>query len=474
MSEQMMTQDLTRSGGFADMLRDRFSVGEFVGLIASLAVLIGFYALPFGLLSSGPVTGVEWLTAPQPEANNGRVAALVLLAVVGWISFITVIDALIFPTIRPMITALLAAMGVIGLLYFSIYLFNSSQVDIGESLSMVGIGFWTALAGCIGLIGQAFIQRRVVIVSVREEQLVTRVHSFFVLILAMVFAIFPIIFVSLAAFNPEGTISTLSLPDVDNPSELLSNFDTLLRDEEHLAIFPFWNWLFNSFFVASVSTVLVVLVTALSAYSFSRFRFRGRRQLLLGVLLIQVFPNLLAIVALFLMLQQISQLPEAIPRHLPFLSFIDWGWLALFGLDSLGGLILVYMAGAMGINTWLMKGFFDSIPRDIDESALVDGATHWQIFWQLIFPLVRPILAVVGVLAFVGTFNEFVLARVLLRDNTKWTLMVGLFQFVSGQFRQNWGKFAAGALVSAIPVVIIYLALQDQIVGGLTAGSVKG
>jgi arabinogalactan oligomer/maltooligosaccharide transport system permease protein len=128
----------------------------------------------------------------------------------------------------------------------------------------------------------------------------------------------------------------------------------------------------------------------------------------------------------------------------------------------------------MGVNTWLMKGFFDSIPRDIDESALVDGASHWQIFWMLIFPLVRPILAVVGILAFVGTMNEFVLARVILRDKEQWTLMVGLFNFVTSDFNRDWGKFAAGALVSATPIVILYLLLQDQIVGGLTAGSVKG
>ena len=128
----------------------------------------------------------------------------------------------------------------------------------------------------------------------------------------------------------------------------------------------------------------------------------------------------------------------------------------------------------MGINTWLMKGFFDSIPRDIDESALVDGASHWQIFWTLIFPLVRPILAVVGVLAFVGTFNEFVLARIVLRDKENWTLMVGLYNFISQDFNRDWGKFAAGALIAGTPTVILYLSLQDQIVGGLTQGSVKG
>ena len=277
-----------------------------------------------------------------------------------------------------------------------------------------------------------------------------------------------------SAFNPTGTLSTQSLiPErVNSLSDLTINFRALMVDR--LDVYPFWNWIRNSFFVATVTTTLVLLITALSAYSFSRFRFKGRRQLLLGILLIQAFPNLLALIALFLILLEIGRLADAIPIILPFLSFIDWSFLKLFGLNSLGGLILIYMGGAMGINTWLMKGFFDTIPRDIDESALVDGATHWQIFWLLIFPLVRPIIAVVGVLSFVGTFNEFVLARVVLRSQDNWTLMVGLFNFISVDFNRDWGKFAAGALVSGVPTVILYLSLQNQIVGGLTQGSVKG
>jgi arabinogalactan oligomer / maltooligosaccharide transport system permease protein len=295
-----------------------------------------------------------------------------------------------------------------------------------------------------------------------------------VILIALFFALFPVLFIVSSAFNPAGTLSTQSLipRGVDDVSELFSNFEALMFRE--LRQYPFWNWIFNSFFVASISTILVVLITALAAYSFSRFRFSGRRSLLLGVLLIQVFPNLLAMVALFLILQEISRLSTSIPNALPFLAFIDWSWLRLFGLNSLGGLILVYMGGAMGINTWLMKGFFDSIPRDIDESAMVDGATHWQTFWQLIFPLVRPILAVVGILAFVGTFNEFILARVILRSKENWTLMIGLFEFINADFNRDWGKFAAGALISGVPVVVLYLMLQDQIVGGLTQGAVKG
>lgn len=308
----------------------------------------------------------------------------------------------------------------------------------------------------------------------QRERIIGVSFRMVVIVLAIIFAIYPVIYIVSSAFNPLGTLSTRSLipQGIDEFSDLFTNFRTLLVEE--IEIFPFWNWLFNSIFVATISTSLTVMISALAAYSFSRFRFYGRRSLLLGILLIQVFPNLLSFVALFLMLQQIGRLAEVIPQALPFLAFIDWSFLRLFGLDSLGGLILVYLGGAMGINTWLMKGFFDTIPRDIDESAMVDGATHSQTFWMLIFPLVRPILAVVGVLAFVGTFNEFVLARFLLRDSQNFTLMVGLFSFVSAEFSANWGKFAAGSLIAATPVVIVYLLLQDQIVGGLTQGAVKG
>lgn len=308
----------------------------------------------------------------------------------------------------------------------------------------------------------------------RREQIISLTVRLTIIGIAITFALFPVMFIVSSAFNPTGTLSTQTFipAGVDDIGDLTINFRALMVDR--LDIYPFWNWIGNSFIVAGTSTILVVLITALSAYSFSRFRFMGRRQLLLGILLIQAFPNLLSMVALFLILLEIGRLAEAIPIALPFLSFIDWSFLRLFGLNSLGGLILIYMGGAMGINTWLMKGFFDSVPRDIDESALVDGASHWQIFWSLIFPLVRPILAVVGVLAFVGTFNEFVLARIVLRSQENWTLMVGLYNFISAEFNRDWGKFAAGALVSGVPSVVLYLILQDQIVGGLTQGSVKG
>jgi ABC-type maltose transport system permease subunit len=270
---------------------------------------------------------------------------------------------------------------------------------------------------------------------------------------ALVFTLFPVIWIISAAFNPTGSMinQTLIPANVQSLDQLFINFRRLLNDPQ----VPFGRWIFNSLFVSITSTVLSLTITVLAAYSFSRFRFRGRRSLMTMILLVQVFPNLLAMVAIYLMLIQIG-------RHVPIL-----------GLNQYGGLIMVYLGGAMGVNTLLVKGFFDTIPKDIDESALVDGATHWQTFWYLVFPLIRPILAVVALLAFVGTFNEFILARIILTDRNNWTLMVGLFNFVSSSFTDDWGVFAAGSLLAATPIVTVYIALQKYIVGGLTQGAVK-
>lgn len=285
--------------------------------------------------------------------------------------------------------------------------------------------------------------------SIRRQKSLQLIGRSIITLFAVVFALFPIVWIISAAFNPTSSMASQSLIP---PNASTANFDELLNDPLH----PFFQWLWNSIKVSGITSFLAVIVTALTAYSFSRFRFRGRRSLLLTILLIQVFPNMLTMVALFLMLQQIG-------TYIPSLA-----------LNSHGGLILVYLGTQMGINIWLMKGFFDSIPRDIDESAAVDGATHWQAFWWLIFPLVRPVLAVVGILAFVGTFNEFVLANVLLRSTEQFTLMVGLYLFVTQNFAQKWGVFAAGAIIGALPIVLLYVTLQDQIVGGLTQGAVKG
>jgi ABC-type maltose transport system permease subunit len=270
-----------------------------------------------------------------------------------------------------------------------------------------------------------------------------------VVILALSFAFFPIVWIISAAINPAGTLSTHRLIP---PNPGLDNFDELLNSDIH----PFATWMWNSVKVSSVTAILGVMISALGAYSFSRFRFTGRRSLMLTIFLIQVFPNSLSIVGTFLLVQEIGK----------FMSF--------FGLNSHGGLILVYLGGALGINTWLMKGFFDTIPRELDESARIDGASNFMIFWRIIFPLVQPVLAVVGILSFIGVYGDVIISLTLLKDTDVQTLAIGLNNFVSADFTDNWGIFAAGSLIGAIPIVILILTFQRFLVGGLTEGAVKG
>lgn len=270
-----------------------------------------------------------------------------------------------------------------------------------------------------------------------------------VAVVLIIFSVFPILWMVSASLNPTGSLATQTLI----PANIgLGNYRELLTTGQ----FPFWTWFGNSIKVASITSVLSLSITTIAAYAFSRFRFRGRQGMLKAILLIQVFPGLLALVAIFLMISQMGDV-------LPFLA-----------LDTHASLILVYLGGAMGINIWLLKGYLDTIPREIDESATVEGASDWQIFTRLILPLIRPILIVIAIINYIGTYGEFVVARVLLRSNETYTLMVGLQIFAGAQFNQRWGVFAAGALLGALPIMIIYLVLQDKIVGGLTQGAVKG
>lgn len=273
-------------------------------------------------------------------------------------------------------------------------------------------------------------------------------------VLLIIFAIFPVLWMISATFDNSNSLAASSLIPTQ-PG--IKNFIRLFNQDPEFRFgdLNYWVWLWNSIKVSGITTILTLSLTTMAAYAFSRLRFKGRVTTLKAILLIQVFPNLLALVSIYVIVFQIG---DIIPT---------------LGLNTHAGLIMVYLGGSMGMNIWLMKGFLDTIPRAIDESGMVDGASNFQIFWTLLLPLIRPILVVIGILSFIGTYGDFLMARVLLTDVSKYTLMVGLQIFTAGQFDQKWGVFAAGALIGALPIMIIYLALQDQIAGGLTAGAVK-
>ncbi len=266
---------------------------------------------------------------------------------------------------------------------------------------------------------------------------------------ALLFALFPLIWIVSASVNPLGTLTSQRLIP-ESPG--LVNYRELLQDTDYGA------WYVNTMLIAGGAAAVQVLLSAFAAYAFSRMRFFGRRIGLLAILLIQMFPQVVAMVPIFLMMTSIKGVFPGI------------------GLGSRLGLLLVYLGGAMGVNTWLMKGFFDTIPVDLDESAKVDGATHNQVFFRIVLPLVVPILAVVFLLSFIFLINDYVLASAVLGqgDSTGFTLAVGLERFLSDQFNLRWGPFAAGALLAGVPVIILFQFLQRYIVSGLTQGAVKG
>ena len=269
-------------------------------------------------------------------------------------------------------------------------------------------------------------------------------------VLAVIYCLVPLIYVVSVALTPRATL-TGGLFKNFQFSTMFENFTALGTGKYSV----FWSWILNSLIVSSVTAVGTVLMGAAAAYAFSRFRFRGRRGTLTGLLLIQMFPQMLAFVALFLLLLGLQDVFPAL------------------GLNSKLGLICVYLGGALGSNTFLLYGFFNSIPRELDEAAEIDGASHAQTFWTIIMPLVLPVLAVVGLLSFISSFGDFVIARVVLQTQDQYTLAVGMYAWASDARNAPWGIFAAGAVIAAVPVVLLFQYLQKYIVSGLTAGAVK-
>jgi len=270
-----------------------------------------------------------------------------------------------------------------------------------------------------------------------------------VAIAIVLFSLFPLYLVIISSFNPSGSLNFTSFV----PREFsLTNYSLLFTDPR----IPYLIWMKNSLIIAAAVAILSVVIGAASAFAFSRLRFKGKISGLKLLLLVQMFPAILAISAVYVIMERVQSFaPE-------------------LGLGTRPGLLLVYLGGAMGVNIWLLKGFVDSIPAELDEAAKVDGASPMQIYWLIFIPLATPVLAVVALLSFIGTFNEFILARLFLVDMSERTIAVGLQSFIGGQYSQNWGPFAAGSIIASVPIVIIFLSLQKYIINGLTAGSVKG
>jgi len=266
------------------------------------------------------------------------------------------------------------------------------------------------------------------------------IHAF--LVAMLIFALFPVFFVLQAAFRPGQSLYSLTLSLwPDHPT-----WDNFVYIWTRV---PFPTWLKNSLGIGIGTMIAGLIGSATGAYALARFRFAGKRMTLILLLAIQAFPTVLALVPIYIILRTVGLIGS------PF------------------GLMLAYVAGALVFSTWNLKGYFDTIPRELDEAALIDGCTVTQAFIRIVLQLSLPALAVTALLMFLTAWNEWVMAQTLLLSEDAYTVPVGLWG-LQDNYRIPWGYFAAGSLLVSIPVMVLFLGLQQYFRSGLTVGGVKG
>ncbi|MFW7167283.1 sugar ABC transporter permease [Streptococcus pyogenes] len=279
-------------------------------------------------------------------------------------------------------------------------------------------------------------------ISMKRKRFFTQLLTYLYLISLVIVILFPILVTVSSAFRP-GNTTAFSF-HFDGPWTL-SNFKTLFQDTLYL------RWYWNTLIVAFFTMLIQVTVITLTGYAYSRYNFFGRKKSLIFFLVVQMVPTMAALTAYFVM-----------------------AWL-FNALNQYWFLILIYVGGGIPMNAWLMKGYFDTVPYDLDESAKLDGSGHFRIFYQIVLPLVRPMIAVQSLWAFMGPFGDFMLAKFLLRAQENYTVAVGLQSFITNDARNpKVTLFAAGAILIAVPISVLFFFLQKNFVSGLTSGGTKG
>ncbi|SHE48969.1 arabinogalactan oligomer / maltooligosaccharide transport system permease protein [Atopostipes suicloacalis DSM 15692] len=277
--------------------------------------------------------------------------------------------------------------------------------------------------------------------KMKNKRFWNQFFTYVYLIFMTVIIIYPLLITVTSAFKSGNLISF----DLSFEGELtLNNFRRLFNDT------LYGTWYMNTLMVAVVAMFIQVTIITLAGYAYSRYRFIGRKSSLKFFIVVQMVPTIAALTAFYVMA------------------------LLVGGLDTHGFLIFLYVGGAIPMNTWLMKGYFDTVPIDLDESAKLDGAGHLRTFAQIVLPLMRPMIAVQALWAFMTPFGEFMLARFILRSPEKYTVAIGLQQFINDPRQQRVTLFAAGAILIAVPISILFFYLQKNFVSGLTSGGTKG
>jgi arabinogalactan oligomer/maltooligosaccharide transport system permease protein len=262
-----------------------------------------------------------------------------------------------------------------------------------------------------------------------------------------VVTLYPVLWVLKLALSPTQSLSLSVSPIPD--AVTLDHFRDVLGASDAQGRWLFGRQLLASLVVSGATTLVGMSLAVTAAWALSRYRFPGKQAGQQVLLVTQMFPGTLMLVPLYSILQSLGL------------------------VDSWGGLVLVYATTSLPFCVWMLKGYFDTIPRELEEAALMDGASPGQVFVKIVLPLARPALAVTALFSFMTAWNEFILAATLLNDAARFTLPVALQRYV-GEYKTEWGHFAAGALIVSAPVMALFFALQRSLVGGLTAGAVKG
>ncbi len=269
-----------------------------------------------------------------------------------------------------------------------------------------------------------------------------KIFSYVVLTIFSLFSIYPILVVFSISLRPGDRLLSKSLAIIPENFTFQTYADLFLQQ-------PFLRWMANSLFVSVLVTIFAVTLAATAGYAFSRYKFKGRDASMVGLITTQMFPVTMLLLPLFIMLIKIG------------------------AYDSYLGLIIAYSATALPFTIWQMKGYYDTIPYSLEESATIDGAGQFRIFYQIVLPLALPALAITSLFSFMTAWSEYLVAAVLIQDQDLFTLPMGLKMF-SSNMEVAWGLYSAGAIIVSIPVVVLFMSLSRWLVSGLTLGSVKG